>query len=86
MLSTDKIKQEKQAAVLSVYDFNSKADEDIDKKVTTAFSVLREAVKRFKKHELLLDTWKHDFEKILRLKVTDSDFDLLLRQRFSNRS
>ncbi len=28
--------------------------------------------------------WRHDFEKILRLKVTDSDFDLLLRQRFSN--
>jgi len=84
VLSTDKIKQEKQAAVLSVYDFNSTADEDIDKRVTTAFSVMREAVKRFKKHELLLDTWRHDFEKILRLKVTDSDFDLLLRQRFSN--
>ena len=51
------IKQEKQAAVLSVYDFNSKADEDIDKRVTTAFSVLREAVKRVKKHDLLRETW-----------------------------
>ena len=50
-LTTEKLRQEKKAAVLSVYDFNSRADDDIEKKVTTAFSVMREALPRAKKNE-----------------------------------
>ena len=82
-LTTEKLRQEKKAAVLSVYDFNSRADDDIEKKVTTAFSVMREALPRAKKNEQFFSRGKEEFEKILRIQLPDNDFSILLKKKFS---
>lgn len=82
-LSTEKLKQGKESSVLSVYDFNSKADVDIEKRITTAFSVQREFLRNSKKHELFFDKWKNEFQKILRIQISDNDFDILLKHGFN---
>ena len=81
-LTTEKAKQEKRAAVLSVYDFNSKADEDIEKRVTTAFSLMRDALAKTKKPEPANDRLQQEFESILRVRLADNDFAAIQKKKF----
>jgi len=81
-LTTEKSKQEKRAAVLSVYDFNSKADEDIEKRVTTAFSSMREALAKTKKPEPAPDKLQQEFESVLRVRLADNDFAAIQKKKF----
>ncbi len=81
-MATEKLRQEKRAAVLSVYDFNSKADADIENRIATAFATMREALTNGKPGEVNDHSLKQVFESIARLQVTDSEFAALKRRKF----
>ncbi len=81
-LTTEKLRQEKSAAVLSVYDYNSKEDEEIEKRVTTAFSMMREVLAKTKGAEPANDAWQQEFESMLRVRLEDNDFAALRKKKF----
>ena len=81
-VTTEKLRQEKKAAVLSVYDFNSKADVDIENRIATAFAAMRESLTKAKQGELDDSSLKHDFESMLRLQLTDREFAALKKKKF----
>lgn len=81
-LSTEKRRLESEQAVLSVYDLNSKAEEEMEKRVTTAFAKMREAFKNANVKQAALDKYRKEFQKKLRIQVSEKDFNLLIKRRF----
>lgn len=84
MESTEKRRLEKAAAILSVYDFDSRAANEIENRITTAFSEMREAVKEPTKQnqQSSLEKQKNRLETLLKIQVQDKDFNLLIKRGF----
>lgn len=80
--STEKRKLEKAESVLSVYDFNSRAEEDIAKRILQAFALLRETIRKLPKRESLSDKERTKFQEMLKIHVDDQDFTILARREF----
>lgn len=82
--STEKRKLEKAEAVLSVYDFNSRADEEIEKRISQAFAVMREALRKLPRRELLTEHDKIKFQELLKIQIEDQEFTVLVRAEFKD--
>jgi len=82
--TTEKRKVEKAEAVLSVYDFNSRADEDIKKRINQAFAVMAEAVHKAAGHAALDDRERLRFQEALKAEVSEHDFAVLVRDGFKD--
>ncbi|MEI6125463.1 MAG: HDIG domain-containing metalloprotein [Pseudomonadota bacterium] len=80
--STEKRALEKTEAVLSVYDFNSRAEEEIEKRILNAFSSLRDAVQKLPRHESFSDKEKFKFQELLKVQVDEQEFNLLAQREF----
>ncbi len=82
--STEKRKLEKAEAVLSVYDFNSRADEEIQKRFSQAFAVMRESLRKLPKRESLSDRERIKFQELLKIQVDEQEFRALARAEFKD--
>jgi len=82
--STEKRRLQKSEAVLSAYDFNSRAEEEVEQRITSVFSAIREALKELpkKNQEEFLEREKNKFQKLLKIQVKDEDFNLLKKRNF----
>jgi len=83
--TTEIRRREKAESVLSVYDFNSRAEQEVEKRITSAFSVMRENLKareQLPEQALLPEEEKSTFQNVLKIRVNDKDFDLLMQRQF----
>ncbi len=81
--STSKRRQDAAMAVLSVYDFNARAEEKLENRIVSAFSAMRgrmDIVKRAEGEAARQE--RQQFENILKTKVSRSDFDVLISREF----
>jgi hypothetical protein len=77
--ATEKRKTEKAQGLLSVYDFNSRAEEEIEKRIAGAFAAMRESVKP----KALPEQQRERFQKLMQIQINPDDFNLLKRQGFT---
>jgi putative nucleotidyltransferase with HDIG domain len=82
--STGKRKTAKAESVLSVYDFNSRAEDELGKIIASAFSAMRENLEKLpkKKQKALPEKEKNKFQNLLKIRVKDRDFSLLYKRKF----
>ena len=70
-------------SVLSVYDFNSMAEDELEKRVITSFSMGRKAFKNFEEKELTPQNKNYVlFQKLLETSISLKDFNLLTQRQF----
>ncbi|MCX8044434.1 MAG: HDIG domain-containing protein [Desulfobacterota bacterium] len=81
--TTEQRKQEKAEAVVSMYDFNSRADEDAEQRITKAFSMMREAIQKAVPHGALEERERLKFQEILKAEVSEHDFSVLAQSGFA---
>lgn len=82
--STEKRKQEKAEEILSVYDFNSRANEDIEKRVNGAFSLMREMLQKSKGRHAFDAEDRLRFQETIKAEVSEHDFAVLVRSGFKD--
>ncbi len=82
--TTEKRRVEKSESVLSVYDFNSRAEEEVEKRITSAFSIMRETIKNLpeKQKQLSIEKDKEKVETLLKIQLGQNDFNLLCNRGF----
>jgi len=76
--------KEKSNSVLSVYDFNSKAEGELEKRINTAFTMIRKVIQGSRKKELTADDEKNYrlFQKLLGIQISKDEFNLLAQRKF----
>lgn len=77
--ATEKRKVEKAQGLLSVYDFNSRAEEEIEKRIAGAFAAMREPLKP----KALPEQQRERFQKLMQIQINADDFKLLRPQGFT---
>ncbi len=80
--ATEKRRLETVNTVLSVYDFNARAEEKIERRINTAFAYMRSELLTGQKPSGDSADRKAEFEKRLKINVTDKDFTILVKRRF----
>jgi len=82
--TTDIRKKEKTDSVLSVYDFNSRAEVELEKRVSTAFSAARKAIQGLRNKKLTATNKQsyRQFQNLLGIQVAPEDFNLLAQRNF----
>ncbi len=82
---TEQRRSEKADSILSVYDFNSRAAEETEKRVVGAFEFMRET--KSENPDMFNDIsqcleHRDVFQKLLKTQINDNDFELLCRRGF----
>ncbi len=80
--STEKKKAQAAEEVLSVYDFNSRAAQELEKRITEAFSFMRNAIESLSQGKSVSEEKKEEFQNILQIRVPDDYYTLLLKNGF----
>ncbi|MCP4716330.1 MAG: HDIG domain-containing protein [Deltaproteobacteria bacterium] len=82
--STEKRRAEKTEGVRPVYDYNSRAEAEIEKRITGAFNSMREALRATPQSDTpkFFTIQKKRFETLIKSPVSDKDFSLLLQRSF----
>lgn len=80
--TTERLRQEKADAVLSVYDYTVQAENKLSQRITSAFESLRETIKNTPRNQALSEKDRMAFQEALRVEIDQKTFQSLAKQDF----